>query len=203
VAAQAVTPQATQASGPSGAPVDVILSAEERQLQQAYRADVVETTSGSATTALTLTILYSSPGNVQIITPSGMEMIILEGAGTVWQLGLDGTWSQLPRDEAQNVISSLPLLSSTQVSQLKQQIIVAQTTFAGLTTVNGVPAWAYDYATTAAASSASGPSEIWIGVANGLPLKAQSTSSASSGTGQATTVITYQYDSSIKVQAPG
>ncbi len=135
--------------------------------------------------------------------PGGMVTRILEDKGTVWQRGTDGTWAQLSTDEAQAVIGTLPLLNSTQVSQLKQQIVVAQTKFAGLTSVNGVPAWAYDYATVTANTSASSPSEIWIGVANRLPLKAQSTGSASSGTGQATTVITYQYDPSIKVQAPG
>ncbi len=137
-------------------------------------------------------------------TTGGMETIILENQGAVYERGPSSSgWTQLPAAMAQPIIASLPVLNPQQVSQLKQQIIVDQTKWVGFDVVDGTPAWVYDYATSLAAdNSVSGTSTIWIGVTNGLPLKAQSTSNAPSGNSTVTTVITYQYDPTIKVQAP-
>jgi hypothetical protein len=103
----------------------------------------------------------------------------------------------------QSILSNMPMSDPKQISQLKQQIIVDQTRFVGPDLVNGTPALVYDYATRSATdSSIVHNSRVWVGVTNRLPLKVQTTSNSPSGTGQTTTVVTYQYDSSITVQAP-
>ncbi len=197
------TPQAAQGSTPSGAPADVIWNAEEKQLQQAYRADEVLTTSGSATSGMTFTIEYAPPGHVDMSGPGGMETIILYDQGAVYEKGPGGGWTQLPAAEVQTAMRSMPSLDPKQVDQLKQQIIADKTRFVGPDVVNGTPAWVYDYATTLPAEQSVGlTSRIWIGMANGLPLKVQSTSNAPTGGGKDTVLITYQYDPNIKVQAP-
>jgi hypothetical protein len=204
--AQATTAPAAQGSAPAAAPADSIWNATSRMAQQAYRATIVTTTTGalSGNGTRTITMEYAPPGRMHMIMPGGMETIVLEDQGAIYmKTGSGAAWTQMPASMVQSILSNMPMSDPKQISQLKQQIIVDQTRFVGPDLVNGTPALVYDYATRSATdSSIVHNSRVWVGVTNRLPLKVQTTSNSPSGTGQTTTVVTYQYDSSITVQAP-
>ncbi len=204
--AQATAAPSAQGAAGSGAPVDSIWNATSKMAQQAYRATIVSTTTGAAANngTRTITMEYAPPGHMHMTLTGGMEIIVLEDQGTIYQkMGSSATWTQMPATMAQAILSNMPMSDPKQLSQLKQQIIVDQTKFVGPDLVNGTPALVYDYATRSATDpSVTHNSRVWVGVTNGLPLKVQTSGNSASGSGQITTVVTYQYDPSITVQAP-
>ena len=195
---------AAQASAPSGAPTDALSDAYLKQQQQSYRATMVSTNASGTTR--TMVMEYSPPGNMHMTMPGGSEIIMLTQQGAIYQKRAgSAAWTQMPSQIAQAVMTNIPLpfLGAKQLAQFKQMFVVNQTNFAGFGAVGATPALIYNYTTTLAANqNAHSTGQMWIGVADGLPLKVQSTGTGAGGGGPTTTVITYQYDPSIQVQAP-
>jgi hypothetical protein len=121
------------------------------------------------------------------------EFIILD-KNTYMRAG--GAWSVSPMD-AGTMISGL-------LSSVSQDVIdgIKDVKLAGPDSVNGVPSFVYTYTTSIdlGGSQITSNIKLWVGVANGLPLK-QEVDGEFAGV-KSHTVQLVEYDKTIKIEAP-
>jgi hypothetical protein len=121
------------------------------------------------------------------------EMIILP-AGT-W-MNMDGNWMKMPIDMQKVIAQFTP-------EMMKKSMEGTQNVrFIGLDTVGGKPVkvYQYDFDMEVMGINSSGTSKIFLSVVDGYPLHIETTGKAMGKT--STTVVDYEYDDSISIQAP-
>ncbi len=189
------------ANAPSGNPLDLILNAEQSRLKQPTRATIVSTDSATPNQSSTTTVEYQPPDRIHEVMPS-QEVIAIQNQGT-W-MKINGQWQKSPVDLASTIFASF---SPQAIQELKNNIQVNQIQFAGPDILNGKPMWVYTYTTTFKGTNGSGDytatSKMWIGATDQLPYKVESDAPSLVNKGATVhSVITYDYDPSINIQAP-
>ena len=121
------------------------------------------------------------------------EMIILP-SGT-W-MNMDGNWMKMPID-MQKIIAQFTPEAMRQSMEMTQNV-----RFVGLDTVNGTPVkvYLYDFDGKVMGIRSSGQSKMFLGIADGYPLRIETTGKAMGR--DSTTIAEYEYDDSIRIEAP-
>lgn len=181
---------------PTGEPQQVLLDAMRLSLSSGPYRTTVTITSGQEVTTVVGEVV--PPDQMHITTTTGdvaTEMIIL--AEQMWMKLPDTEWTVFP--------------GGISISQITQQFMLdpeasgitfEDVVFAGTDTLNGEPAWMYDYRSTFDAGT--GPIEsqarLWISIATGRPVQQTSESEID---GVATSILQIiEYDPTITVEAP-
>lgn len=121
------------------------------------------------------------------------EMIILPG-GT-W-MNMDGNWMKMPIDMQKMIAQFTPEMMEKSMEGTQN------VRFVGLDTVNGAPVkvYEYDFNVEVMGINSSGTSKIFLSLAQGYPLRMETTGKAMGKV--STTVNEYEYDDSISISAP-
>ena len=139
------------------------------------------------------------------LTLSGMEMIVIKNVG-FWQKIAGGSWQALPAAAAGPATESIfAAIDPAQVDTMMQDMVIDKFKSLGTETLNGKQMNTYQYVTksTVAGTTIETTQKTWIGVADGLPYKSEGTSTDSATPGVTSqTVSVYEYDNSIKIEAP-
>jgi outer membrane lipoprotein-sorting protein len=153
--------------------------------QSSFEAHTRATVGGRA---IDSTVEYQAPDRYRVTSAGRPPSVII---GNTMYLSINGRSMQVP-------------MPPGTISQFRDPEVLARVERSatvedlGADVVGGVPAHKYRYRTTGATPS---DSQVWVGVANGLPIQLQTTSS-----GQSTVVSTVTYtrygDPTIKIVAP-
>lgn len=137
----------------------------------------------------TTEVEYVSPDRFRIKSGPGLERIII---GKDVYMFLGDSWAKLPGYDGQ-------LPDIREAFRNERTKFFSDVRFIGDETVNGTSALVYEYKNKGEGSPADNDSKIWVSKEDGLPLKIESR--YKSGSVKAT-VVEYEYDPNIKIEAP-
>ncbi len=198
-APQPTTTPAPAEAAPAGSDaMDLLLNVLRAQLaQKAWRTTATIDDGGAVTTTI---IEFVAPDSLHLVMGAGQEIIILKD-GT-YQRSAGGQWQKLPMDMSSMVAG---ILDPAKVEELMRDTTVDQLKFLGPDLIGGKAMWVYQYASkmNLGEQTIASNAKIWIGVLDKLPYRGESEgdSVTKPGTKVKSTVI-YEYDSSIKIEAP-
>jgi hypothetical protein len=190
-------------SAPSGNPFDVIMNAQRAQLTaKTFRSRTTTTLANGKTSAQV--VEYVAPDRVHLTLATGDEIIVIKGVGTFRKV-TGGQWTKSPVDMS---ATAFAFLDPKNLDDLQKMVVLSQVKFVGPELLDNKPMFVYQYATLVKGlapgnTDLAGTSRIWIGATDGLPYKLESEQDSAITKGEKTkTVITLEYDSSIKIEAP-
>lgn len=184
---------------PLGTPSDVVKKASlEIFTSDTVRAKtVIKPADGSEST---LTLEYVKPDRIHVVQSDGTERIALRGKGLFSKTG--STWQADGIDAADFLFA---LLDPQALAESFQVIQTDSIQYVGAELLDGKPVFMYTYKTVVdfGRQTARGDGKLWVGALDGRAYRGESTndSLATPGT-QDHTVVTYQYDIPITIEAP-
>ncbi|MCW1969992.1 MAG: hypothetical protein KIH69_017915 [Anaerolineae bacterium] len=195
--AAAPAPTATSAPAapalPVGDPADAVRKANIASTQRAYRSEVVSESKDGKTV---IKGIFVPPGNLHATTDAGgaqFEMIIV--GDRLW-MKRDGKLTESPNAKV--------MIGKTLEQYAKDPeslgIKISDVKFVGPDVLNGTPTWVYSFVSTLPEANFKSTAKMWIGVANGLPLKQEV--EGEFGGIKSKTVQLITYDPNLKVEAP-
>jgi len=200
---QAVAPTAAPVSGdvkpPEGAPLDVV----KKAMLNVFTANSVRATTilqSANGESQTLLLEFVKPDRMRIVQPDGGEQIAVKGKG-VWRKVGDKWENQ----GAQMADMLFGLFEASAVEESLQAIQVDSVQFVGPDLVDGKPMFVYTYKTTVDMGGTKnlGTGKIWLGALDGRVYKGESDSESLAMPGKTDhTIVTYEYDIPLDIQAP-
>ncbi len=191
-------PAPAEAAPTGSAGLDLLLNALRAQFaQKAWRTTVTIDDGGEVSTTM---VEFVAPDSVHLTTGPGPEFIIMK-EGT-YQKGADGKWQKLPMDMSSMVAN---ILDPAQVEDLMEDTTVDRVKFLGPDLIGGKPMWVYQYASkmNLGEQAIASDAKIWIGVLDKLPYRGESVGDSVTKAGnKVKSTVIYEYDSSIKIEAP-
>jgi hypothetical protein len=175
----------------SGDPQQAVVNALKKVMNAGpYHVHSVTTTADGNTTEMDGDVIL--PDRYHMTTSSGEYIVI----GSKTYMNLNGTWSLFPVDLG-SIVSGL---TSSFTSDVLNNVTNAS--YVGPDVAGGKPAQVYQFTESIQISDQAVTSNVkmWVGVANGLPVKMQ-VEGEFAGV-KSTTVQDITYDSSIKIEAP-
>lgn len=181
-------------SNPSTAPAatrenpadDIEVMADKFLAEKSFRAKMRGTGVKDTKTDLE----FVAPDRFRLITGPGMETIVI---GKDVYLSLEGSFTKLPGAMG----NSIPDLRETFNKEGRKWF--SDVRFVGEETVNGKPSLVYEYKNKGEGSRGENDSRIWVAKDDGLPLKIESRYKSGD---LKMMVIEYEYDPTIKIEAP-
>ncbi len=137
----------------------------------------------------TTEVEYVSPDRFRIRSGPGLERIII---GKDVYIFLGDSWAKLPSYDGE-------LPDIREAFRNERAKFFSDVRFVGEDMVNGTPALVYEYENKGEGSPADNESKIWVGKDKGLPLKIESRYMSGS---VKSTIVEYEYDPNIKIEAP-
>lgn len=193
----AAAPTATSAPAapalPVGDPADAVRKAYIASTQRAYRSEaVIESKDGKTI----VKGVFVPPGNLHATTDAdGMQFEMIIVGERLW-MKRDGKVTESPNAKV--------MIGKTLEQYAKDPeslgIKISDVKFVGPDVVNGTPTWVYSFVSTLPEANFKSAGKMWIGVANGLPLKQEA--EGEFGGIKSKTVQLITYDPSLKVEAP-
>jgi hypothetical protein len=167
--------------------------------QKSYRVRMTITTDAGTTENV---IEYVLPDRVHM-TIDGNETIVIKDKG-FWQKLDGGQWMSLPAAMSASE-AVFAAIDPQQIDTMMEGISVDSFKLLGVELLDGKRMYVYEYNATSsyAGVSVDSTNKTWIGVADGLPYKAESNtvSSVTPGSKSQTTIV-YEYDNNIQIEAP-
>lgn len=188
---------------PSGAPLDVVKTASLKVFDaKSVRAStLVEPADGNK---VTLILEYVQPDRIHVVqtdpTGQSVERIAIKDKGFWTKTG--DIWQAEGADAAKLFFA---LLSSDALEESFKVIQVDSIQFEGAEQLDGKPVFVYTYKTVVdyGGQKANGIGKLWVGAVDGRAYKGESTSESLALPGkQDHTVVTYEYDIPITIEAP-
>lgn len=165
---------------------DIDAMADKFLAQRSFRAKMIGTGDKEVRTDLE----FASPDRFRIKTGPGLETIVI---GKDVYVSLEGSFMKLPG----GMPDSVPNLREAFEKEGRKWF--SDVRFVGEETVNGRPAYAYEYINKGPQSTGENNSKIWVAKDDGLPLRLESR--FKSGNFK-TMTIEYEYDPNIKIDVP-
>lgn len=199
----AVNPPAPSGSeipdAPSGAPLDIVKKAslDVFSANSVRAVTLIEPADGSQST---LTLEYVKPDRIHVVQSDGAENIAIKGVG-FWTKTAD-IWEMDGPRAAEFLFA---FLDAQALEQSFKVIQVDSIQFVGAELLNGKPTFVYTYKTVVefGEQKSNGIGKLWVGALDGRAYKGESTSDSFATPGkQDHTIVTYEYDIPITIQAP-
>jgi hypothetical protein len=176
--------------------MDLLVEASKGQLaQKAFRATITgKDADGKKQTTV---IEYVNPDRYHLVTP-GTEIIIVEEGTFIKEAA--GQWQKSPVN-MQGMMTEI--LSEQGIEKIVRELKYEDIQLVGADLIGGKPMWVYQYksALDAGGAKVATESKNWIGALDRLPYRVEAISDAGSGA-KATTTVVYEYDDSLKIEAP-
>ncbi len=201
-AAPTETPVPTATPDPlAGAPkgqaaLDLLLAASKAQLAQpAFRMTMTGKDDNGKDTAVVLE--YVKPDKFHMVTAEAEFIIVNEGT---FMKDAGGVWQKSPVN-MQDLVAEL--LNEQSIEKLIKDLKYEDIKLAGADVVGGKPAWVYQYKSSVdvGGTQVATESKTWIGVNDKLPYRVEAQSDAGAGAKSTMTGV-YEYDESIRIEAP-
>lgn len=196
-------PKPAQANAPTGNPFDLILAAQRAQMNAKSWRTRTTTTGADGKTGTTL-FEFVAPDRVHMAMPNGFEIIAIKGVGT-YQKPPAGQWLKSPVDFSATYFA---FMDPKTIEEFQKSIVVSAVKFVGPDLIDVKPMFVFQYATLVKGigpngSDIAGTSKMWVGVTDGLPYKLESEQDSAVTLGaKSHTVAVYDYDPTIKIEAP-
>ncbi len=194
--APAKAPEPTKVAAPAlptGDAKAAIVAAQKKSITQPYRT---KTTVQSSNGNTEINGEFVPPNKFHVMTKSAFdgrdtttEMIVVEN--TMWMRLNGNAWTKTPAAKA-----TLDALQNSITDEMAGAISDAK--LVGADVINGTPTFLYSYKLDWKGVKSS--NKVWIGAANGLPLKQEIAGEFANV--KSLTTQTIEYDSSIKIEAP-
>lgn len=165
---------------------DIDAMADKFLAQKSFRAKMVGTGDKDVKTDLE----FVAPDRFRIKTGPGLETVVI---GKDVYVSLEGSFMKLPG----GMPDSVPNLREAFEKEGRKWF--SDVRFVGEETVNGRPAYAYEYVNKGPQAAGENNSKIWVAQDGGLPLRLESR--FKSGNFK-TMTIEYEYDPNIKIDVP-
>ena len=182
-AANTASTNSTRRENPAA---DIDVMADKFLAQKSFRAKMLGTGDKDVKTDLE----FVAPDRFRIKTGPGMETIVI---GKDVYVSLEGSFMKLPG----GMPDSIPNLREAFDKEGRKWF--SDVRFVGEETVDGRPAYAYDYVNKGPQSTGENNSKIWVAKDNGLPLRLESRFKSGN---LKTMTIEYDYDPNIKIEVP-
>ena len=180
------TASASTATTRENPAADIDAMADKFLAQKSFRAKMVGTGDKDVKTDLE----FVAPDRFRIKTGPGLETIVI---GKDVYVSLEGSFMKLPG----GMPDSVPNLREAFEKEGRKWF--SDVRFVGEETVNGRPAYAYEYVNKGPQAAGENNSKIWVAQDGGLPLRLESR--FKSGNFK-TMTIEYEYDANIKIDVP-
>lgn len=178
---------------PVGDPFDVIRKAQIASTQRAYRSEVVSESKDGKTV---IKGIFVPPGNLHVTTATdGMQFEMIIVGERLWTKR-DGKLTEAPNAK----VTIGKTLEQYAKDPESLGIKISDVKFVGPDVVNGTPTWVYSFVSSLPEANFKSSGKMWIGVANGLPLKQES--EGEFGGIKSKTTQTVTYDPNLKVEVP-
>lgn len=165
---------------------DIDAMADRFLTQKSFRAKMVGTGKKDVTTDLE----FVAPDRFRIKTGPGLETIVI---GKDVYVSLEGSFMKLPG----GIPDSIPNLREAFDKDGRKWF--SDVRFVGEETVDGRPAYTYEYVNKGPQSTGENNSKIWVAKDDGLPLRLESRFKTGD---MKTMTIDYEYDPNIKIDVP-
>jgi hypothetical protein len=192
-------PTATQApaEASTGSLPDIVLNAQRAAFKQ--KTLRIRTTIAQGDGSVLTSVVEMVPPDRVHITAATYETIAIRGVGAWQKTG--GQWQAVPGGAAV-AESILGALDASNIDELGVSLVVDKIQALPPEILDGKPMRVYQFVTTTniTGTAIEGTSKLWIGATDGLPYKSDGTSGSGASLTKNTSV--YEYDSSIKIDAP-